>query len=604
MNNALIIGHSHILCLRTAYRQNGKNQMPVDFNFLLLRDKKFHSETTKGISDEQRRMRTSSLLGINKGLIKEHIKQTRPNIALLCINGNEHSGIGMIHSPAITQAAKLERMSGIITDKLTEWLNFLLPLLPDRVIFYPSPPPVDADHLSGLFSEERVARYAGHELEPIGFRLSAWLKYCEIVKNLCAQHNIQFIDLPASVFKANGFRREDCYSEDLLHGNAEYGQRVLLKLTEAIMENADTPLTQPLPAPTHPYQQLPDYAFWKQAISDLPCADVDPVINPPFTIRSHDSIATAGSCFAQHISKHLRAQGFQFLVTEQPNKNEQDTEARGFYDFSARYGNIYTARQLLQLFDRAFGYFQPLDKAWERHGGGFCDPFRPRIEPQGFRTEAHLRRDVRQHLNAVKKLFLQLDVFIFTLGLTECYLSRLDGAVYPLAPGVAGGQFDPAQHVFANFTVGDVTADLRTFLQKLQLVNPKAKVILTVSPVPLVATAAQRHVLVSTTYSKAVLRVAAEEIAASHPQVCYFPSYEIITGNHAGSSYFSPDRRSVTAQGVDHVMRMFMSHMTGQTAQPPAIPDEAKNYTHEELAALAEMDELVETICDEELLAR
>ncbi|MDD5274981.1 MAG: GSCFA domain-containing protein [Methylovulum sp.] len=595
INNALVIGHSHILCLRTAYkRRNKKNPTSVDFDFLLLRDKKFHSQSTLGLSDEERRTQTSSLAGVDRSLIKNHIEQTKPDTAILCINGNEHSGIGMIHSPSLTQAAKLDRMSRIINKKLTEWLNFLHPLLPGRVIFYPSPPPVDAHHLSGLFSEERVACYAGRDIEPIGFRLSAWLKYCEIVKNLCAQYNIEFIDLPASIFKNNGFRAEDCYSKDLLHGNTEYGLRVLTQLSEVIIKNSNKP------TPVHPYQQLPDYAFWKQAITDQPCANVDPVTNPPFTIRNSDNIATAGSCFAQHISKHLRAQGFQFLVTEQPNNNEPEAEARGFYDFSARYGNIYTARQLLQLFDRAFGYFQPLDKVWERHDGGFCDPFRPRIEPQGFLTEAHVRQDVRQHLKAVKKLFLELDVLVFTLGLTECYLSRLDGAVYPLAPGVTGGKFDPAQHVFTNFTVSDVSADLRIFLQKLHLVNPNAKVILTVSPVPLVATAAQRHVLVSTTYSKAVLRVAAEEIAASHPQVCYFPAYEIITGNHAGHNYFNEDRRSVTAQGVEHVMRLFMAHMTEQAGPNSAT----ENYTPEELAALTEMDELVETICDEELLAR
>ncbi len=597
MNNALIIGHSHILCLRAALKQSSQNPEPVSFDFLLLRDKKYHSETTKTLSAEQRRMRTSSVEGVDKVLIAKRITQANPDTALLCINGNEHSGVGMIHSAAISQATKLDRMAGIINKKLTEWLNFLTPLLPERIIFYPSPPPIDTDHLSGLFSEDRIGRYKGHQFEPFEFRLSAWRHYCETVKNLCARYDIEFIDLPDSVFKANGFRVPDCYGNDLLHGNAEYGQRVLTKLAEAI-------LTKPAPKPAHPYQKLPDYAFWKQAVADLPCADIDPVTTLPFTISKSDKIATAGSCFAQHISKHLREQGFKFLVTEQPGNTGQDAEARGFYDFSARYGNIYTARQLLQLFDRAFGYFQPLDKAWNRHDGSFCDPFRPRIEPDGFRTEADLRRDVRLHLSAVKKMFLELDVFIFTLGLTECYLSRLDGAVYPLAPGVAGGQFEPSQHVFANFSVGDVAADLRTFLQKLQLVNPKAKVILTVSPVPLVATAAQRHVLVSTTYSKAVLRVAAEEIAASHPQVCYFPSYEIITGNHAGSSYFSPDRRSVTAQGVAHVMRVFMAHIGRQTTPHQGIPDESENLTPEELAALAEMDKLVETICDEELLAR
>ena len=38
----------------------------------------------------------------------------------------------------------------------------------------------------------------------------------------------------------------------------------------------------------------------------------------------------------------------------------------------------------------------------------------------------------------VREVFETCDVFVFTLGLTEGWVSTLDGAVYPLAPGVAG----------------------------------------------------------------------------------------------------------------------------------------------------------------------
>ena len=65
-----------------------------------------------------------------------------------------------------------------------------------------------------------------------------------------------------------------------------------------------------------------------------------------------------------------------------------------------------------------------------------------------------------------------------------------------------------------NARVGDVRDDMLTFLERLFAVNPAARVILTVSPVPLIATYADRHVLVSNTYSKAALRAAAEEIVA------------------------------------------------------------------------------------------
>jgi hypothetical protein len=67
---------------------------------------------------------------------------------------------------------------------------------------------------------------------------------------------------------------------------------------------------------------------------------------------------------------------------------------------------------------------------------------------------------------------------------------------------------------------------------------------------------------VATTYSKSVLRVAAQEVAAQHAFVEYFPSYEIIVGNYNRGAYFDQDLRTITAEGVDHVMRTFMRHYT------------------------------------------
>src|SRR5205823_5578884 len=77
-----------------------------------------------------------------------------------------------------------------------------------------------------------------------------------------------------------------------------------------------------------------------------------------------------------------------------------------------------------------------------------------------------------------------------------------------------------------------------------------------------VATAEPRSVLVATTYSKSVLRVAAEEIANHDPGIAYFPSYEIITGQHTRGRYFASDLRSVTEEGVARVMALFLQHYT------------------------------------------
>ena len=74
----------------------------------------------------------------------------------------------------------------------------------------------------------------------------------------------------------------------------------------------------------------------------------------------------------------------------------------------------------------------------------------------------------------------------------------------------------------------EIVSDLSQFLEELKALNAKARVVLTVSPVPLVATATGEHVLAASTYSKAVLRVACQEITERYPDVVYFPAYEIV----------------------------------------------------------------------------
>lgn len=593
----LVIGHSHTIALEHSYRDLSKQGLVnFEMQFLLLRKEEF--QLIKG-----EKWRTGSVSGIDKPSVRKAISEAKADAVVLNLNGTNHFSFGLFRDEAMQHDEKIRRLKAKVRSALTEWLDFLMPELPGPVVLLFAPPPIESqEHIRPI--GKGVGKVEVNA-EPANFRLELWLKESEVVKAIGKERGMPVVDLPETVFNSAGFRAEDCWGADAAHANIEYGKRVIPVVARTLeqmlddgVKNAVAEAKPTVQRRNHPYASLPDHCFWKQSISELDPSDVDPVTSPRFKISPKDRVATAGSCFAQHISKRLRDNGFNFFVTEKAEGGEADIQARGFYDFSARYGNVYTARQLLQLFDRAFGYFKPIERVWQRNGGGYCDPFRPRIEPAGFASEEAVIKDGRHHFAAVRRMFQGLDVFVFTLGLTECWISRLDGAAYPMAPGVAGGEYDPEKHAFVNFSVADVVADLRSFLAKLKLVNPKARVILTVSPVPLMATAEDRHVLVSTTYSKSVLRVAAEEIVNSHDNVYYFPSYEIITGQHIGNAYYGQDRRSVTESGVDHVMGVFMSRLT----ESGAADKSARAPKAERL--LAEMEALAEAACDEEMLAR
>lgn len=313
---------------------------------------------------------------------------------------------------------------------------------------------------------------------------------------------------------------------------------------------------------THPYKKAPSYTKWRQAVAETPAGSVDPGLGFPFRLMPGDRVATAGSCFSQHIGRALKARGFNFLVTEPAHPfvaNVADTCA--YTQFSARYGNVYTARQMLQLVQRALGLFEPADRAWTGPDGGWFDPYRPTVQPGGYLSVAELEADRARHLDRVRTLLRDLDVLVFTLGLTEVWTSVEDGAAYPLCPGVAAGTFDPELHQLVELGVDDVVADVEAFFALIRSVNPGARLILTVSPVAVAASVRDRHVLVSNTYSKAVLRVAADVLARRHAaDIAYFPSYEMITGAPSRYGYVLDDLRTVSEAGVAHAMSAFARH--------------------------------------------
>lgn len=350
-----------------------------------------------------------------------------------------------------------------------------------------------------------------------------------------------------------------------------------------------------------PYHDQSRHAFWRDSVARVQPGDIDPVVSFGLTVDRGTKIATAGSCFAQHIARNLQSHGFCYHVLEptHPLLSQQQAERYNYGTFSARYGNIYTSRQLLQLFQRAYGDFDPIDSQWhDPKVGCWIDPFRPNIQPMGFSSAEELLLDRARHFAAVRSMFETLDVFVFTLGLTELWSHRQDGAAYPLCPGVAGGLYDAALHQFHNLTVDEVVGDLSEFLTRLRAVNPNSQLILTVSPVPLIATATQNHVLSATTYSKSVLRVAADKVVNSIDGVHYFPSYEIITSNASRGQYFGPDCREITEAGVGHVMRLFFKHVAGSAAEigqavaPLPVGDEF----------LDKAQHVVDVICEESLI--
>lgn len=349
----------------------------------------------------------------------------------------------------------------------------------------------------------------------------------------------------------------------------------------------------------HPYADLPDRQFWKRAVSDQAWGELSLMERGKFRIEPGDRIATAGSCFAQHINRYLRMNGRDILLAEKahPIIPRSKVEALGYGQFPARYGNIYTVRQLVELFDQAMGRREMIED-FAVTGDTVHDLLRPVAVPDGFSSLEEARADRRFHLGCVRTMFESASVFIFTLGLTETWHNVRGDHVYPSCPGTVQGVYDPEKHRFVNFTFEQIRKDLVHFIVELRKVNPGIKFILTVSPVALAATYEDQHVLLASSHSKAVLRAVCGEVEREFPEVDYFPSYEIISSPCSFGQYLDADLRGVSERGVRHVMSCFFRTYFSGTASPvpvkPDGPDRVADHQRlSEALAAVECEELL-----------
>lgn len=163
-------------------------------------------------------------------------------------------------------------------------------------------------------------------------------------------------------------------------------------------------------------------------------------------------IFTAGSCFAQHVGRVLRENGFNVLDGEPAPEGMplELAQKHGYRIYSGRYGNVYTVRQMRQLLAEAQGEFIPATPVWEKDGR-FHDAQRPNVDPRGLASPELVEKAREQHLDIVLHMLADADLMVFTLGLTEAWEHIETGTIYPTAPGTIAGDFDPEVYRFKNF---------------------------------------------------------------------------------------------------------------------------------------------------------
>lgn len=320
-----------------------------------------------------------------------------------------------------------------------------------------------------------------------------------------------------------------------------------------------------------PYAQLSAQSVWRTGGSQRNVSEYQGFWSSKWDLPETTRFSTYGSCFAHHVSRALKEHKLAWVNTEPAPLRTPEALAKAYsYGvYSSRTGQIHSARQLLMWLVLAADPSQcDIIETWEQ-GGRFYDSLRPTIEPDGFDSKAEVIASRAGTAAAFGQSIRGSDVFILTLGQTEGWENSATGQAYPSCPGTHVGAFDPQAHVFKNYTYPEVKSDLEAALQIMRQMNPRIKLILTVSPVPLIATMSGAHVLAATTYSKSVLRCVAGDLAQGYENVDYFPSYELIASAPSRGLYYEEDMRTVAREGVDLVMTAFFDGLALGAAVDP-----------------------------------
>ena len=260
-------------------------------------------------------------------------------------------------------------------------------------------------------------------------------------------------------------------------------------------------------------------------------------------ITSQTQITAFGSCFAGHISEWLSKRNFRVLT------KEEDAKRAYVVAFGEGMVNSFVIRQQFEWAWENKVFDQPL---W--HGY--------KAEEFGYDPEVRLE---------TKRIFDETDVFILTFGLSEVWYDEPTGNVFWRT--VPKDVYNPDRHKFRVSTVDENRDNLEAIYRLIRKHRPDAKIIYTLSPIPLIATFRDNSCLTSNSVSKAVLRVAIDEVVRAHQDegyLHYWPSHEIVSD--VFHLPYRPDRRHPRPRVIHFIMTLFEHYWCISPEDNPA-PD-------------------------------
>lgn len=292
----------------------------------------------------------------------------------------------------------------------------------------------------------------------------------------------------------------------------------------------------------------------KLAFQRLRQTSFAPQINPKFKLRRDDKFYAIGSCFARGIEQALTARKVTVeSAAKEFAKFQPAKKGVSGLGFTNKYNTYSILNELRWALEPEATF--PLDSIVQLKEKMWYDPHTNPTLSFVDLDETLARRALMQE---VTKRISDCRAVVVTLGLAEVWRDAHAGVYINRTPIPSLFKTHPDRYEFHLSSFAENRANLeRIYELLLRYGHPDFRIIVTVSPVPLMNTFSTMDIVVANTWAKSLLRAVAQEWAAAHVNVDYFPSYEIVQ-NSDRTATWEPDLRHVTGTGVQHIMELFV----------------------------------------------
>ncbi len=245
----------------------------------------------------------------------------------------------------------------------------------------------------------------------------------------------------------------------------------------------------------------------------------------PIKIEHNDSIFTIGSCFAENIGNYFLKYKFNSLVNP--------------------FGVLYNAASIKNSFElitseKVFAKDDLIFDQGEWHSFFHHSDF-------SYHSAATVLENINHNSKLVSDFIKKVDWVIISLGTSFVYRHIEKNII------VSNCHKIPSKEFSKEFlTVEENSNNISELINLIRNESPKAKIILTVSPIRHWKDGAHQNQL-----SKSSLHLAVNNIINSFENVFYFPSYEIVVDELRDYRFYNIDMLHPNDQAVEYIWEKF-----------------------------------------------